>query len=216
MQPARAYLPAAGHDWLLPLYDPLVKLLGGEAARSRLIEQAGLQSGQRVLEIGCGTGTLAAAIQRKNPAIEVAALDPDPKALSLAGKKAARQGLRIEFKLGYAGELPYRESSFDRVFSAFMFHHLPAGEKPRMFSEARRVLKPGGEFHLVDFEGPEDGKPGLVARLFHSSEHLADNSETRLRAFMSQAGLVAPEKVGRLKMLLGGAAYYRAGAPGTG
>ncbi|MBO0911474.1 MAG: class I SAM-dependent methyltransferase [Acidobacteria bacterium] len=209
MEEIRPYLPAAGHDWLLPFYDPMVKLLGGEAARRALIEQAGLESGQRVLEIGCGTGTLAATIKRMHPTIDVAGLDPDPKALARATRKAVRENLRIEFKLGYAGELPYPAVSFDRVFSAFMFHHLPADEKSRMLREARRVLKPGGEFHMLDFEGPEES-PGLVARLLHSNEHLADNSEVRVLAFMNQAALVMPQKVGRGKMLFGRTAYYRA------
>jgi len=46
MEATRPYLPAAGHDWLLPLSDPLVKLLGGDAARRALIERAALESGQ--------------------------------------------------------------------------------------------------------------------------------------------------------------------------
>jgi ubiquinone/menaquinone biosynthesis C-methylase UbiE len=212
MEATRPYLPAAGHDWLLPLYDPLVKLLGGDAARRTLIEQAGLEWGQRVLEIGCGTGTMAATIKRVHPTIDVAGLDPDPKALARAKRKAAREDLRIEFKLGYAGQLPYPAASFDHVFSAFMFHHLSADEKSCMFRETRRVLKPGGEFHMLDFEGPQDGKHGLVARLVHSNERLQDNSEARLLAFMTEAGLLRPEKVGRRKMLIGDIAYYRATA----
>lgn len=208
----RPYLPAAGHDWLLPFYDPVVKLLGGDARRRALIEQAGLEPGQRVLEIGCGTGTMAAAIKRMHPAIDLAGVDPDPRALARATSKARRENLRIEFKLGYAGELPYEAVSFDRVFSAFMFHHLPADEKSRMFREARRVLKPGGELHMLDFEGPEDGNRGLAARLLHRNERLEDNSKARVLAFMNQAGLVMPEKVSRGKMLIGGVAYYRARA----
>jgi ubiquinone/menaquinone biosynthesis C-methylase UbiE len=54
----KTYLPAAGHDWLLPLYDPIVKLLGGDAARRALLDQACIQPGQRVLDIGCGTGAV--------------------------------------------------------------------------------------------------------------------------------------------------------------
>jgi SAM-dependent methyltransferase len=57
----KTYLPAAGHDWLLPLYDPFVKLVGGEAARRTLLDQATIEPGFRILDIGCGTGTLAKA-----------------------------------------------------------------------------------------------------------------------------------------------------------
>ena len=48
---SRTYLPAAGRDWLLPLYDPIVKLLGGDTARKALVDQAALHSDQRVLEV---------------------------------------------------------------------------------------------------------------------------------------------------------------------
>ena len=76
----RTYLPAAGHDWSLPLYDPIVKLLGGDKVRRFLLDQAPLQPGQRVLDIGCGTGTLAILSKRLHPDVEVVGIDPDPKA----------------------------------------------------------------------------------------------------------------------------------------
>jgi len=62
----RTYLPAAGRDWGLPLYDPLVKLLGGDAARRVLVEQAALQPGDRIPEVGCGTGSLLMQIARSS------------------------------------------------------------------------------------------------------------------------------------------------------
>ena len=119
-QPTQAYLPAAGHDWLLPLYDPCVKLLGGEAAHGALIEQAAPESGQRVLEVGCGTGTLAVRIKRLLADVAVVGLDPDPKALARARRKTARAGVSVQFDLGFGDALPYPEASFDRVLSAFM------------------------------------------------------------------------------------------------
>lgn len=56
----REFLPAAGHDLFLPLYDPLVSLLGGDRAREELIDQARIEDHHRVLDVGCGTGTLSA------------------------------------------------------------------------------------------------------------------------------------------------------------
>jgi ubiquinone/menaquinone biosynthesis C-methylase UbiE len=77
----RAFLPAAGHDFLLPIYDPFTKLFGFDQARRVLLDQAALQPSHRVLDVGCGTGTLAVLIKRLYPSIDVVGLDPDPKAL---------------------------------------------------------------------------------------------------------------------------------------
>ena len=206
----RAYLPAAGKDWLLPFYDPFVKLLGGERVQRALIEQAGIRSGQHVLEIGCGTGTVTTLVKRLHSDAEVVGLDPDPKALTRARDKAAKAGLSIQYDRGFAGSLPYPDASFDRVLSTFMFHHLPADEKEKTLREARRVLKPGGEFHMLDFEGSEDKGHGFLGHLLHGREELIDNSESRVITLMKQAGFIEAKKVGRGSLLFAKTAYYKA------
>src|SRR5262245_43522497 len=116
----RTFLPAAGRDLFLPLYDPLVSLMGGDRARRDLIAQANIEPGQRVLDIGCGTGTLAVLLNRSSADVEVIGLDPDPKALRRAKTKARRAEVLLQLDQGFADELPYEEDSFDRVFSSFM------------------------------------------------------------------------------------------------
>src|SRR5205085_3163870 len=125
----RTYIPAAGHDWLLPLYDPLAKLMGGESAHRQLIDQADIHPGQRILEIGCGTGTLTMLVKTLHPAVEIVGLDPDPKALDRARRKADRQRVSVQLDRGFSDKLHYSNESYDRVLSAFMFHHLERDEK---------------------------------------------------------------------------------------
>jgi len=204
----KAYLPAAGRDWLLPFYDPMVKLLGADAAQKQLLEQASLQTGQRVLDIGCGTGRLTVLIKRIHPDLSVNGVDPDAKALARARAKATRSGLAVEFTQGFGDDLPYTDAGFERVFSAFMFHHLPSEEKLGVLREVHRVLAPGGEFHLLDFEGHDHGGHGLL-RLFHAAEQLKDNTEERVIAVMRQAGFRDAKKTGRRRILIGTVAYYR-------
>ena len=93
-----------------------------------------------------------------------------------------------------------------------MFHHLPPDEKGKTLRAIRRVVKPGGEFYMLDFEGPEDGAHGFLAHLLHSSDRMKDSSEGRVLSLMRQAGFADPKKVGHRRMLFGGVAYYRAGA----
>jgi len=211
----RTYLPAAGHNWSLPLYDPLVKLLGGDSARRVLVEQADLQPGHRVLEVGCGTGTLLMLLTRTQPTLELTGLDPDVRALARAKRKADAASVSMQLDRGFSDSLPYPDASFDRVFSCFMLHHLTGvDEKVRTLREIRRVLKPGGRLHLLDFAQPEAQSTGVVARWMHSHHRLEDNSDVRVRSFMDEAGLVAPTTLKRAKMFIVlGLTYYQALAP---
>jgi ubiquinone/menaquinone biosynthesis C-methylase UbiE len=206
----RAYLPAAGHAWALPLYDPIVKLLGGEAARRTLVEQAALRPGDRVLDLGCGTGGLTLLIKRLHPHVEVVGLDPDPQALARARRKAARAGVALQLDQGFGDELPYPDASFDRVLSAFVLHHVPPDEKEPTLREVRRVLAPGGALHLVDFGGPDPKVGGVLTRWIHASHHLRDNFGDRIPALLRQAGLTDAQMVSHRRMLLGHIAYFRA------
>jgi ubiquinone/menaquinone biosynthesis C-methylase UbiE len=216
--PEKTYLPATGHDWLLPLYDPLVKLLGADAARRVILDQATVRPGHRVLDIGCGTGTLATLIKEIYPGVDVVGLDPDPKALARAQRKAERLAVSIRLDRGFSHELPYPEASFDRVFSTFMFHHLLPDNREATLCEVRRVLASGGSFHLLDFVGAQQNNHGPLACYLRSSHRLKDNSEQRILTLLNRAGLFSSEKVMEGAVLFGllPIAYYRAFADALG
>jgi ubiquinone/menaquinone biosynthesis C-methylase UbiE len=208
------YLPGMGHDRLMPLYDPLCRLLRISRLHRPLVDQADIRPGQRVLEIGCGTGNLALLVGRLHPGAEVVGLDPDPKALARARRKAERRSLAVRFDHGFAQELPYADASFDRVLSALMFHHLGPDERERALREVRRVLQPGGSLHLVDFGGARERSDGLMARLSHRSPLLQDNFGGRIPELMREAGLAEPSEVAhRVSRVMGRLTYYRAVAP---
>jgi SAM-dependent methyltransferase len=204
----REFLPAAGKDWLLPLYDPFVKLLGGDAIRKKMIRLAELQAGQKVLEIGCGTGEVLLAIKRAHPAVEVTGLDPDPKALDRANRKSVSNKASMQLDQGFSDHLPYEDESFDRVVSSFMFHHLNVDERLKTLQEARRVLKSDGAFHLVDFEHSH-GK-GRLADLFHHHERLKDNSSERILTLLKEAGFSDVRTESNARLLVFPVAFYKA------
>src|ERR1043166_2592447 len=127
----RDFLPAARHDLFLPVYDPFVSLLGFDRARQELISSTNIEPNHRVLDIGCGTGTLVLMLKRRFPAVQVVGLDPDRKALRRARMKVARAAISAQLDQGFADELPYEDESFDRVLSSFMFHHLREEEREK-------------------------------------------------------------------------------------
>ena len=199
----RTYIPAATYDWLLPLYDVFGRLFGSEAAHRQLVDQVDVEPGQHVLDIGCGTGNLTLLIKRSQPNAEVVGLDPDPKALARARRKADERGSAARFDRGFADELPYAEASFDRVFSAFMLHHLALDVKEKTFREARRVLRSGGAFYALDFAGTS----GIIAHLFHHA-HLGD--QHRIPALMREAGFAEVTELAPRDTILGRVSYWRA------
>jgi ubiquinone/menaquinone biosynthesis C-methylase UbiE len=208
----RRFLPGMGRDWLLPLYDPFTRLIGIESAHRRLAEQAALESAERVLDIGCGTGNLTLLVKRTRPQVEVVGLDPDPRALARAGLKARRAGLAVELDRGFADELPYPDGGFDRVLSSLMFHHLEADLRAVSLREALRVLRPGGSLHLMDFGGDSHHLRGL-ARLARRSHMLEDNWDDRIPRLMREAGFADATETGQLTKHIGRLAYYRATCP---
>jgi SAM-dependent methyltransferase len=211
----RPYLPAAGRDFLLPFYDLVTKLIGGDKARRELLHQAQLRPNDRVLEIGCGTGTLAIALRQAYPTVQMVGLDPDPKALNHARRKASRAGVDVQFDQGFADTLAYQSDSFDAVFSSFMFHHLETDLKQKTLSEVRRVLKPSGRLHLLDFEVHESGSGHTHWQLFHSHKRLKDNSQNRILSLLTEAGFADAKKVAARSAIFGLArvGYYEAVAP---
>jgi ubiquinone/menaquinone biosynthesis C-methylase UbiE len=206
------YLPAAGRDALLPFYDLLTLISGGAAVHRALIGQAGLAAGQRVLEIGCGTGNLSVRAKRAEPGIELIGSDPDPLALVRA-KRKARRLTGISFERGYAQRLSYPDASFDRVLSSLMLHHLDHDTKVAAAAEVARVLRPGGSLHVVDFDGDLHGMHGLLARRVAKSGHAGDNRGDGLPKLFAAAGLDCVTVGARRHPIMGEAVFYRAVRP---
>ena len=170
-------------------YDLLAWLLtlGRERAfRARLVELARLEPGDAVLDVGCGTGTLAIAAKRRVGATgTVHGIDASPEMIELAKRKATKSGVDVMFHTAIVEALPFPDAHFDAVTSTLMLHHLPRLLRQQCASEMRRVLKPGGRVLAVDFTTPARERKGLIAR-FHRHGALALPDIT---ALLSEAGM---------------------------
>jgi ubiquinone/menaquinone biosynthesis C-methylase UbiE len=158
------------------------------AFRQRFLEQADIDRNHHVLDLGCGTGTMAILIRQRRPESLIVGVDGDPKVLDIARRKAAKASLSIQFDESLAERLPYPEETFDRVLSSFVLHHLTRDGKLEALREVHRVIKPGGSFHLADFGPPVGWYAALVARLVFRGERVRENLQGLLPQLMGEAG----------------------------
>jgi len=163
---------AARYDLLLTI----VTLGRERALRERMLDLANVKSGESVLDVGCGTGTLAIAAKRRvGNAAAVHGIDASPEMIARAQKKANRARVSVAFDVAPAESLPFTDGKFDVVLSTVMLHHLRRAAREQCLREIRRVLKPGGRVLVVDFGKRTSDHGGLMAHLHrHGRVNLSD------------------------------------------
>ena len=176
--------------------------------RQRTNNLARIQPGDAVLDVGCGTGTLAIeVVGRVGRTGRVVGIDPSPQQIARARAKAIRRHLPIEFQVGVIEQLPFPDQSFNVVLSTLMMHHLPAGLKRQGLAEIARVLKPGGRLIIADFTRKQE-RAGRAARF-----HAGGSSMQELAALVKEAGFshVETEEMPSLRFsAFPGAGFLRA------
>ena len=170
------------HAWLLDTF-----LFGGQGRemRRRTITLARIQPGEHVLDVGCGTGTLALEVaDRVGTTGRVCGVDPGTEQIARARAKAVRRKVPVAFQVGVIERLPFPDQTFDAVLSTLMMHHLPAPLKRQGLAEIGRVLKPGGRVVIADFTRKQE-RQGRAARFHAGGSSLHD-----LIALVQDAGFI--------------------------
>lgn len=214
-------VPALGYRWLTPAYDFVVRATIRERAfKKALIRQAGVLPGQRVLDLACGTGTLAVWMKQSHPQADVTGIDADPQVLAMARRKARKARVGVQLVQAFSTRLPFEDAAFDRVVSSLFFHHLSWDDKLATAREILRVVRPSGELHVADW----GRATGLVMRstflgiqLLDGFRNTRDNVEGRLVELYVEAGFSEVREVRAFTTMFGTLSMYRATrAPGGG
>jgi ubiquinone/menaquinone biosynthesis C-methylase UbiE len=208
------FVPALGRAWLTPFYDMVVRTTTRERRFKRtLIAQARFATGQRVLDLATGTGTLAIWMKKHQPSLDIAAVDGDSAILAIASRKARTANANVQWVEALSTELPFPPAHFDRVISSLFFHHLTWQDKVRTAREAFRVLKPGGELHVADWgrpTGPLMRGLYVTIQLLDGYECTRDNVAGKLIPLFEQAGFVDVCQRQAINTIYGTMALYRA------
>lgn len=213
------FVPALGFRRLTPLYDRIVGMsIRYDAFQRMVVERMQLRPGLRILDLGCGTGSLALRIKRLYPGVEVVGIDLDPDVLAIARTKAIAAGLRLELVQGGIENLGVLDANFDRVVSSLVFHHLGRDTKVAALNQAFRILRPGGSFCLADWgpmTSPMLRAQFLPVRLLDGWERVRDNIDDTLPRLMVEAGFDLDPRTPHLTTALGRLSVYVGSQPNT-
>ena len=174
-------------------YDTVTGLLAlGRERRIRemTVALAQVKPGDKVLDVGSGTGTLTIAAKTwAGPEGDVHGLDAAPEMIDVARRKAVQAGAEVGFQVGLIEDIPFSDDQFDVVLSSLMLHHLPGALKRQGFAEMHRILKPGGRLLAVDFDPPTNRLIGALATLLIGHGMMRSDFQ-ELAAMAKEAGLV--------------------------
>lgn len=217
----RSFTPATGRFGMSRLYDPVLKL-GGESRWRRLtLDQLAPRQDDIILDVGCGTGTLALLLARHEAQPRVIGVDPDPSILSLAQAKARRRGVtRVEWCQGMGDRLTevLGTSCATKVTSSLVLHQCPLPMKQAMLASMYAALQPGGRLVITDFGLQRTALMRLAFRLIQFTDGKEDtqpNADGILPELMRQAGFVDISEAAVVNTLMGSISVYVAARPAS-
>jgi phosphoethanolamine N-methyltransferase len=162
---------------------------GGPGEVEKILEGTDL-TGLDVMDIGCGIGGVDVLLAREYGAKSVTGIDIEEPLVDKSNARAERLGLseQLTFKLVEPGPFPFADESFDAVFSKDSMIHIP--DKPALFAEVLRVLRPGGLFLASDWmqsaAGPDS--PEMATFVETSGLSFAMGITDELPAILKAAG----------------------------
>jgi SAM-dependent methyltransferase len=185
-------------------------------ARAALVDHLPPTTGQRILDLSCGSGGLAILVKDTYPLNDVVAVNADPGLLRSATRRTANAGAAIGFTASSPWDLPFTDGSFDHVLSSLALHQANRTDARRALTECHRVLRPSGMLHLADWGRPHDWIMSVASWTAHSIGAIhndAGTPGTRLPQLMWEAGFVDVLKTASFSTLLGTITVLRARRP---
>ncbi len=210
----KGFTPALGTPRLTFLYDVAIRLLTRERRwRALFLRQVRPRPGERILDVGCGTGTFAIMMKMAEPLVEVVAMDPDGEVLQIAGRKARQAGVHVDFVQGYAREADRLGQAFDKAVASLVFHQVPIEEKEQGIAAMFRAVSPGGQVHIADYARQRSVMMRLLFRIVQALdgyENTQANADGALERILTEHADLPIAYRAEIATLTGAVSLFRA------
>lgn len=178
-----------GWAWFYDIFGRLVFAGKVKTMMQSTVKLANIQSDEKVLDVGCGTGTLAIlAKQTSGHNVKIYGIDASPEMIERAQQKAQQDTVDVDFQIGLVENIQFPDGTFDLVMNSLMMHHLTPDLRQKALVEIYRVLKPGGRLLIVDFEPPKKGLYKTILTLLLGGMTSIDN--TTIPPLVKNAGFI--------------------------
>ena len=212
----RDFVPALGKSGSLDRYDAAIALMTREKRwRSDLLRFAEPRPGERIVDIGCGTGTFASAHEQSSPESIVLAVDPDPAVLEIARPKAEVADTEIRWFEAMGDELDGIDAlrQCDKIVSSLVLHQCPMAVKEAIAAQMFRLLRPGGTLFIADYGEQRSLLMRMLFRqiqLLDGFEYTEPNAKGCVPGILKAAGFEAVEEMKVIPTPTGSISIYRA------
>jgi len=209
------HTPPLGFKLLTPLYDAAIALLTREGRwRSELVAAIDPQEEDVIVDVGSGTGSLAAAVLRRQPDCAFLGIDPDREAIDRAQRKLARRKRGAVFVHGYLEEGVFKGRLHpNKIVSSLVLHQVPLAEKSRILTTMHDVLESAGVCHIADYGHQTSRLSKLSFRItVQALDGKADtqpNADGVLPELMNAAGFEEVQETRRIPTPTGVISLYR-------
>ncbi|MGH6997139.1 MAG: class I SAM-dependent methyltransferase [Phenylobacterium sp.] len=209
-------MPALGRHALTGAYDRVLALATRERRwRAALLALTAPEPADRIIDVGCGTGTFALMLKQACPGAQVVGVDPDEAVLRIARSKAAAQ---VEWRQGFGDDLAsaLEGRSATKVVSSLVLHQCPLPVKRKILAAMFDVLAPGGRVLIADYGLQRSRLMRLLFRQVQALDGFANtqpNADGILPQLMTSAGFGGVEEVSRVPTPTGSISLYRGERP---
>jgi len=211
------YIPALKFDWLTNFFDLVIGITMPEKKiKSSIVEEAEIKGEYKVLDFGCGTGTLSIMMHKSHPFADIYGVDVDDKVLRIAKKKVIRSNANVKLINITPQKIDFQNDYFERVISSLVFHHLTDQQKRQSLYELYRILKPGGKILIADWGKPRNivmRAVFYIIQIFDGFETTTSNVKGKLPDFIKESGFMKVENVKYFNTIFGTLWIYKAIKP---